>query len=557
MHWGFFVYYKRLYLLKCELYAYFLLTEQGFSKMTISRALISVSDKSNLVAFAQALQQLNIEILATGGTAQQLKDNGINITDVSAHTGFPEIMDGRVKTLHPKIHGGILARRGLDDETLAAHDITPIDLVVVNLYPFQQTIAKPTTDLATAIENIDIGGPTMLRSAAKNHEYVTVIVDPHDYQTVIDELKQSGDTQLYTRRHLAQKTFAHTAHYDSVIASYLAQQCILENNPANHPLPESFQPQYRKTLALRYGENPHQAAAFYRDNDNTEINGTLGHATTLQGKPLSYNNMVDTDAALACVQGLDATQPGCVIVKHATPCGVAQAPTLCEAYQKAFSTDSTSAFGGIIACNQTLDVNTAQTIFDQQFAEVIIAPHVDDEAARILSAKKNLRVLSCGYLPTHYDQLNLKSISGGLLIQSRDQLNLDNKAYQVVTERQPSAAELNELYFAWRVVQFVKSNAIVYANNQRTLGIGTGQTSRVFSAEIAALKAQQAGLSLTGAVMASDAFFPFADGVEVAAAAGITAVIQPGGSKRDPEVIAVANKLGLAMVMTGVRHFLH
>lgn len=525
--------------------------------MTISRALISVSDKSNLIPLAQALQQLNIEILATGGTARQLQENGITITDVSAHTGFPEIMDGRVKTLHPKIHGGILARRGLDDETLEAHDISPIDLVVVNLYPFQQTIAKPGTDLATAIENIDIGGPTMLRSAAKNHEYVTVVVDPQDYQLIIDELSQSGDTQLYTRRYLAQKTFAHTAHYDTVIASYLAKQCSREDNPARQDFPEALTLSYQKSLSLRYGENPHQAAAFYRHDSNSTTNGTLGQAQSLQGKPLSYNNMIDTDAALACVQGLDAKTPGCVIVKHATPCGVAQADTLNEAYQKAFATDSTSAFGGIIAFNQPLDAATAETIIDQQFAEVIIAPQIDKQAAAVLSTKKNLRVLSCGYLPSDYDQLNLKSISGGLLVQSRDQLTFDKNACQVVTKRQPTATELEELFFAWRVVQFVKSNAIVYANNHMTLGIGTGQTSRVFSAQIAAIKAQQANLDLHGAVMASDAFFPFADGVEVAAKAGITAVIQPGGSKRDDEVIAAADKLGLAMVMTNVRHFLH
>ena len=525
--------------------------------MTITRALISVSDKSNLITFAEQLTQLNIEILATGGTAKQLKAQGIPITDVSDHTGFPEIMSGRVKTLHPKIHGGILARRGIDDETLEAHDIQPIDLVVVNLYPFQQTIAKPNTSLAEAIEKIDIGGPTMLRSAAKNHEYVTVVVDPEDYPMIIEEIKQRGDTQLYTRRHLAQKTFAHTAHYDTAIANYLNTQCHLEDNPATDTLPDHFQATYEKTIALRYGENPHQAAAFYSQDPHASANGTLGHAALLQGKPLSYNNMVDTDAALACVQGLNPQQPGCVIVKHATPCGVAQAATLEQAYQHAFATDSTSAFGGIIAFNQTLDGETAQAIVSQQFAEVIIAPQVDTAAAEILTAKKNLRVLSCGYLPSHYQQLNLKSVSGGLLIQTRDDLVLNTDECRVVTERQPTPVELNELYFAWRVVKFVKSNAIVYTQNQMTLGIGTGQTSRVFAAEIAALKAQSAGLSLDGAVMASDAFFPFVDGIEVAAKNGIKAVIQPGGSKRDPEVIAAADALGLTMVLTGARHFLH
>lgn len=526
--------------------------------MSIKRALISVSDKSQLVNFAQKLHQLNIEILATGGTAKQLQTHNIPITDVSTHTGFPEIMDGRVKTLHPKIHGGILARRGLDDEILEQHDIAPIDLVVVNLYPFQQTIAKPTTDFATAIENIDIGGPTMLRAAAKNHEYVTVIVDPQDYDRVIAEITAKGDTELYTRRYLAQKTFAHTADYDTAIATYLQLQCQREDNPVTKTLPSTFQPHYTLKMPLRYGENPHQTAAFYQQvGEPTQPNGTIGNARSLQGKPLSYNNLVDTDAALACAQGLDPTQPGCVIVKHATPCGVAQASTLSEAYQKAFSTDPVSAFGGIIACNCELDDKTAAAIVSQQFAEVIIAPAVSNAALSILGTKKNLRVLSCGVLPHGYDQYNLKSISGGLLIQSRDYMTLDANQYEVVTQRQPTATELTELLFAWRVVQFVKSNAIVYTHHQMTLGIGTGQTSRVFSAEIAALKAKQANLSLEGAVMASDAFFPFADGVEVAASFGIKAVIQPGGSKRDAEVIDTADKLGLAMVMTGSRHFLH
>lgn len=525
--------------------------------MTITRALISVSDKTNLVDFATVLHHLNIEILATDGTANLLKENNIPITDVSAHTGFPEIMNGRVKTLHPKIHGGILARRGIDDDTLESHDISPIDLVVVNLYPFQETVAKPGTCLADAIEQIDIGGPSMLRSAAKNHEYVTVVVDPQDYPNIISELEQQGDTQLYTRRQLALKVFTHTANYDNAIATYLEQQCHREDNPSHDILPATYQPRFIKTQELRYGENPHQQAAFYRTNETKSTNGTLGNAKQLQGKALSYNNMVDADATLACVQALDPTQPGCVIVKHTTPCGVAQAQSLVDAYQKAFSTDSTSAFGGIIAFNQPLDATTAQAIINQQFAEVIIAPTVDAQATAVLSTKKNLRVLECGYLPSDYQQLNLKSISGGLLVQTRDQLTLDANDCQIVTQRQPTVDEMVELHFAWRVVQFVKSNAIVYTHNQMTLGIGTGQTSRVFSAEIAALKAQQAGFNLEGAALASDAFFPFADGVEVAAKAGIKAIIQPGGSKRDQEVIDAADHFGLAMVMTGARHFLH
>ncbi len=518
--------------------------------MTIKRALISVSDKSALVDFAKQLVQLNIEILATGGTAKTLTEHQIPITDVSDYTDFPEIMDGRVKTLHPKIHAGILARRGIDDAVLEQHQFGMIDLVVVNLYPFQATVAKDNCTLTQAIEKIDIGGPTLLRAAAKNYAHVTVVVDPHDYNTIIEEIREHKNTQLATRCYLAQKTFTHTAGYDAAIAHYFEKQ------NGNETLPEYYQTQFQKSLSLRYGENPHQSAAFYRENINAQADGTIGNAKLLQGKPLSYNNMIDADAALACAQGLDATKPGCVIVKHATPCGVAQANSLIEAYQKALSTDPTSAFGGIIAFNQTIDAKTAADIITQQFVEVIIAPQVEVAAANILSRKKNCRVLECGLLTTQEHHC-LRSVSGGLLIQDRDLLIDDINNYQVVTKRQPTATEMQELLFAWRVVQFVKSNAIVYTNNEMTLGIGSGQTSRVFSAEIAILKAQAANLSLKGASMASDAFFPFADGVEVAAAAGIKSVIQPGGSKRDPEVIATADALGLAMVMTGNRHFLH
>ncbi len=526
--------------------------------MAIKRALISVSDKTNLVELAKALTRLDIDILATGGTATLLKKNNISITDVSAYTHFPEMMDGRLKTLHPKIHGGILARRGIDDAALEEQDITTIDLVIVNLYPFEATIAKAHTTLADAIENIDIGGPTMLRSAAKNHEYVTVIVDPSDYNRVIAEIEAHGDTKLYTRRELATKVFAHTAHYDATIANYFEQQA--QSGDTLHPdvLPNIYQLTFAKELELRYGENPHQKAAFYRTQQNPNTpNGTLGAATLLQGKALSYNNMVDADAALACVQALESSQPSCVIVKHATPCGVAQAATLTEAYEKALLTDPSSAFGGIIAVNQPLDVNTAQTIVAQQFAEVIIAPCIEQEAVAVLATKKNIRVLECGYLPKQYTQLNLKSVSGGLLVQTRDHLVVHRDQCRIVTTRAPTENQWREMLFAWRVVQFVKSNAIVYVNNGMTLGIGGGQTSRVFSAQIAALRAQAEGLSLAGAVMASDAFFPFADGVSVAAEFGITAVIQPGGSKRDDEVIEAANRLGIAMVMTDVRHFLH
>lgn len=522
----------------------------------IQRALLSVSDKSHLVEFAQKLIDQNIQILATGGTARLLKENNIPLTDVSDHTGFPEIMDGRVKTLHPKIHGGILARRGIDDHTLESHDIAPIDLVIVNLYPFSSTIAKPDCTLADAIENIDIGGPTMLRSAAKNHEYVTVIVDPSDYDIVAEEIKNRGDTSLATRRRLAQKTFAHTASYDRTIADYLHMQCKAEDNPTTTEFPEQLSLHATKIQDLRYGENPHQAAAFYRDGNASSPNGTLGQATLIQGKPLSYNNIVDADAALRCAQGLDNNQPGCAIIKHATPCGVAQADNAETAYQKAFATDSQSAFGGIIAFNCTIDAATATAITSQQFAEVIIAPQIDDAALSVFAKKTNLRVLACGS-PSHQTSNDIRSVSGGLLMQSRDLGHDDHTAFSIVTKRQPTPTELADMLFGWRVVQFVKSNAIVYTKDQQTLGIGTGQTSRVFSAEIAALKAKAANLSLDGAAVASDAFFPFADGVEIAANAGITAVIQPGGSKRDDEVIAKADELGLAMMMTGKRHFFH
>ena len=506
----------------------------------IRRALISVSDKTNLLEFAQTLVSHQIEILATGGTATLLMQHNIPVTEVSAYTGFPEILDGRVKTLHPKILGGILARRGIDDTTLATHDINPIDLVIVNLYPFE---ANKT------IETIDIGGPTLIRSAAKNYADVTVVVDPTDYNTILDALTKHSDTYLTLRHQLAQKAFAHTARYDSIIAAHFA---------ASDELPLVFHPYYEQTIALRYGENPQQKAAFYREKSPSHApNGTLGNAELLQGKPLSYNNMVDADAALACAQALDPTIPGCVIVKHATPCGVAHATSLQDAYEKAFSTDPSSAFGGILAFNRPLDKKTADIITAQQFVEVIIAPHVSADAQQVLATKKNLRVLQAGDFAPRDHNYCLRSVSGGLLIQTPDQYLLQPHDYRIVSKRQPTAAELQELYFAWRVVQFTKSNAIVYTNNHMTLGIGAGQTSRVFSAKIAALKAQDAGFSLQGATMASDAFFPFADSIEFAAAAGITAVIHPGGSIRDEEVIAKADQLGLAMVITDVRHFLH
>jgi len=511
---------------------------------SIKRALLSASDKEGLAVFASALHKLGIEIIATGGTAALLEKNNIPVIKISDITDFPEIMDGRVKTLHPKIHGGLLGRRGTDDTTMQTHDITPIDLLVVNLYPFQQTIAKPDCSFENAIENIDIGGPTMLRAAAKNHRDVTVIVNPNDYKAVLDEIKNQGHTSPETRRKLAEKAFAHTACYDTAITNYLMDKS--SNNTDQLDL--------HKKAELRYGENPHQSAGLYTVNT---VPNSLTEAKQQQGKPLSFNNLMDSDAALNCVRALDANAPGCVIVKHATPCGVAQSDTLENAYLRALATDSTSAFGGIIAFNKTLDAKTANTILDKQFAEVILAPDFEEEALALLSQKSALRALACGDASQSQTAKTFHSISGGLLIQDADQ-NLDDPSqFTIASNRQPTQHEMADLLFAWQVVRFVKSNAIVYAKDRQTLGIGTGQTSRVFSAQIAALKAEEAGLSLQGAALASDAFFPFADGIEVAAKAGITAIIQPGGSKRDAEVIAAADQLDLAMVMTGTRHFRH
>ena len=511
-------------------------------------ALLSVSDKTGIVDFAKQLIEAGIAILATGGTATLLKENNITLTDVSDHTQFPEIMNGRVKTLHPKIHGGILARRGIDDDTLKEHQISYIDIVAVNLYPFEETIAKPDCRFADAIEKIDIGGPTLLRAAAKNCDYVTVAVDPDDYPSIIEALKKPGTHQAKMRRELAAKVFAHTAYYDSIIASYFSEQ--IEDN--NELLAEKFTLPLSKTQNLRYGENPHQAAALYQTNTTEH---SLLAEKLLQGKPLSYNNILDSDAAYCCVNRFANSEPSCVIVKHATPCGAATAKTLEAAYQKAFSTDPTSAFGGIIAVNQTLDVKTAEAIINQQFVEVIIAPNVTDDAKKVLQQKQNLRVLLSP--PPEKNNNELRSVSGGYLIQQQDQHILDINACTVATKRAPTQAEINDLLFAWNVVQSTKSNAIIYAKDQQTLGIGSGQTSRVFSAKIAILKANDATLSLTGSVLASDAFFPFADGLNVAIAAGITAVIQPGGSKRDKEVIEAADDANIAMLFTGIRHFKH
>ncbi|MEK7991218.1 MAG: bifunctional phosphoribosylaminoimidazolecarboxamide formyltransferase/IMP cyclohydrolase [Thiotrichaceae bacterium] len=517
----------------------------------IQRALISVSDKTGIVELAQALAAQNVEILSTGGTAKLLAEKGVSVTEVSDYTGFPEMMAGRVKTLHPKIHGGLLGRRGTDEAVMAEHDIKPIDLVVVNLYPFEQTIAKPDCDLATAIENIDIGGPAMLRSAAKNHAAVTVVVDSSDYATVLDEMQTNqGSVTETTRRLLARKVYAHTARYDGAIANYLGG---LESDDAQFPPDLSMQ--FEKRQTMRYGENPHQKAAFYAELN--PVPASLSTAKQLQGKALSYNNVADADAALECVKSFNE-KPTCVIVKHANPCGVAEADNILAAYEKAFQTDPTSAFGGIIAFNRMLDVETAKLIIERQFVEVIIAPSIDEAALPFLEKKKNVRVMTCGEWDTNPAQsFDFKRVSGGLLVQERDMGMVGFDDLKVVTERQPTEQELKDLLFAWKVGKFVKSNAIVYVKDGMTIGVGAGQMSRVYSARIAAIKAGDENLSVKGAVMASDAFFPFRDGIDSAAEVGIEAVIQPGGSMRDKEVIAAANEHGMAMVFTGMRHFRH
>jgi len=515
----------------------------------IQRALLSVSDKTGIVELAKALQAQNVDILSTGGTAKLLADNGITVTEVSDYTGFPEMMDGRVKTLHPKIHGGLLGRRGTDDEVMENQGIKPIDLVVVNLYPFEQTIAKPDCDLATAIENIDIGGPAMLRSSAKNHAFVTVVVDTADYEKVITEMRENeGSVTAETRRYLAYKTFTHTARYDSAISNYLGKQ-IAED--ADFPPTLSFQ--YKQAQTMRYGENPHQKAAFYVEHEIKEA--SVSTAAQIQGKALSYNNVADTDAALECVKSFE--QPACVIVKHANPCGVAVDDTILQAYERAFKTDPTSAFGGIIAFNRPLDAETAKTIIDRQFVEVIIAPEVTDEAKAVVKKKKNVRVLASGMWEKAIPNFDFKRVNGGLLVQDRDLGVITERDLNFVTEREPSPTEIADLLFAWKVAKFVKSNAIVYAKNNMTIGVGAGQMSRVYSAKIAGIKAADENLVVKGAVMASDAFFPFRDGIDAAAEAGITAIIQPGGSMRDNETIYAANEHNIAMVFTGMRHFRH
>ena len=518
----------------------------------VSRALISVSDKTGIVEFAQALTNQGVELLSTGGTFRLLSENNIPVTEVSDYTGFPEMMDGRVKTLHPKVHGGILGRRGKDDGVMAEHGIKPIDMVVVNLYPFAATVADPNCDLPTAIENIDIGGPTMVRSAAKNHKDVAIVVDAGDYKTVLDEM-QANDAQLdySTRYQLMVKAFEHTAGYDGMIANHFGAR---NTDNVKRDFSDTFNVQYFKTQEMRYGENPHQKAAFYTEANPTEA--SVATAVQLQGKELSFNNIADTDAALECVKQFD--QPACVIVKHANPCGVSVAVDISTAYDLAFATDPESAFGGIIAFNRELDAVTAAKICEKQFVEVIIAPSVAADAVAVIAAKKNVRLLECGTWGDERPQdFDYKRVNGGLLIQDRDNGMITEQDLKVVTARVPTELEMGDMMFAWKVAKMVKSNAIIYAKNNQTVGVGAGQMSRINSARIAGIKAEHAGLEVVGAVMASDAFFPFRDGIDNAGAAGISCIIQPGGSMRDEEVIAAANEHGIAMVFTGMRHFRH
>ncbi len=516
----------------------------------VRRALISVSDKTGVADFARSLADRGVTLLSTGGTCKLLREAGLEVTEVSDHTGFPEMMDGRVKTLHPTIHGGILGRRGTDDDVMSAHDIAPIDMVVVNLYPFEATVARPDCSIEEAIENIDIGGPTMVRAAAKNHRDVTIVVDAGDYPCLLEELDAHNNaTRQETRFDLAIKAFEHTARYDGAIANYFGQQ-LGNGSPA---LPRTLNLQLIKAETMRYGENPHQQAAFYKERNPSEVG--IASAVQRQGKALSYNNVADTDAALECVKNF--SEPACVIVKHANPCGVAVADSLASAYELAFATDPESAFGGIIAFNRELDGETASNIVDKQFVEVIIAPKVSPAALEAVAEKKNVRLLETGEWSSSTGALDFKRVNGGLLVQDRDDGMISREDLQVVTERQPTEQEWLDLLFAWKVAKFVKSNAIIYAADNRTIGIGAGQMSRVNSARIAAIKAEHARLEVKGAVMASDAFFPFRDGIDNAAERGIAAVIPPGGSIRDEEVIAAANAASMAMVFTGMRHFRH
>ena len=515
--------------------------------LNVRRALVSVSDKRGLIPFVSGLAELGIEVLSTGGTCRQLRDAGLDVIEVSEKTGFPEIMDGRVKTLHPVIHGGLLGRRGTDEAVMEKHGIEPIDLLVVNLYPFEQTIARDDATIDDAIENIDIGGPAMIRAASKNHDGVAVVVSPDDYENVLDSL-QKNELSLEHRRRLAAKAYAHTASYDTAITSYLSASL------GDKQLGDRFLYSGLLSETLRYGENPHQDAAFYVDQQAPA--GSLAAAKQLQGKALSYNNIADSDAALECVKQF--VRPACVIVKHANPCGVAVAGDILEAYNKAFKTDPTSAFGGIIAFNRPLDAKTAAAIVERQFVEVIVAPAVAADALEVISAKKNVRVLETGeWTEATVSGFDFKKVSGGLLVQGTDIGVITADDLKVVTEKAPTPAQIEDMLFAWTVVKFVKSNAIIFCKDNMTVGVGAGQMSRVYSTRIAAIKAADEDLEVKGSVMASDAFFPFRDGIDAAAEYGISAIIQPGGSMRDDEVIQAANEHGLAMVFTGMRHFRH
>lgn len=527
----------------------------------IQRALISVSDKTGIVEFAQGLIQRGVQILSTGGTAKLLLEKGLAVTEVSDYTQFPEMMDGRVKTLHPKVHGGILGRRGIDDAVMAQHQISPIDMVVVNLYPFAQTVAKPDCTLEDAVENIDIGGPTMVRSAAKNHKDVAIVVNNADFDAILAEMDQNQNSLTFaTRFDLAIKAFEHTAQYDAMIANYFGRlvkpyQGAEEEELANPcgQFPRTLNLNFIRKQTMRYGENSHQNAAFYVEKELKEA--SVSTSVQLQGKALSYNNIADTDAALECVKEFD--QPACVIVKHANPCGVALGKDLLEAYNRAYQTDPTSAFGGIIAFNRELDAETAKAIIERQFVEVIIAPVVSAAAKEVLKAKKNVRVLECGEWQQRQPRLDFKRVNGGLLVQEADLGMVELDDLKVVSKRQPTKEELQDLLFCWKVAKYVKSNAIVYAKNNQTIGIGAGQMSRVYSAKIAGIKAEDEGLEVKGTVMASDAFFPFRDGIDAAAKVGVTCVIHPGGSIRDQEVIDAADEHNMVMVLTGMRHFRH
>lgn len=527
----------------------------------IRQALLSVSNKTGIVEFAQGLVQRGVKLLSTGGTAKLLAEKGLPVTEVSDYTGFPEMMDGRVKTLHPKVHGGILGRRGTDDEVMRQHGIEGIDMVVVNLYPFAETVAKPNCTLEDAVENIDIGGPTMVRSAAKNHKDVAIVVNNADFDAILAEMDQHQNSlTLETRFDLAIKAFEHTAQYDSMIANYFGQLAkpyfVADEEDPNAKcgqFPRTLNLNFIRKQTMRYGENGHQKAAFYIEQEVKEA--SVSTAKQLQGKALSYNNIADTDAALECVKSF--AEPACVIVKHANPCGVALGEDILDAYNRAYQTDPTSAFGGIIAFNRELDEATAKAIVERQFVEVIIAPSVSQGAQEVVKAKKNVRLLACGEWDGAQARLDFKRVNGGLLVQEADLGMVGIEDLEVVSKRQPTEQELKDLLFCWKVAKFVKSNAIVYAKNNQTIGIGAGQMSRVYSAKIAGIKAQDEGLEVKGCVMASDAFFPFRDGIDAAAKVGIECVIHPGGSMRDQEVIDAANEHNMVMVLTKMRHFRH